>query len=139
MEFKKAFEVQKKSGGGGLGSATGNSQDEIYVSMTLGGKDRVEQITIRIGEGLMRKMRWLAGDKVRVVCGESNGKSAVMLARSQQGFMLSPTGGNKFKGKAVRCSVKFSATEEHKRHFQTLLKKTFVPFEADDACLVFCE
>jgi hypothetical protein len=71
-----------------------------------GGKaDRPMQGSIRVSQGTMKKLRWIAGDRVMVGCDESN----VYIKRVQAGgYALAPVGGTKNAGKTVACSIKTS-------------------------------
>ena len=130
MEFKKAFEVQKKSGGG----RTSTDSKAVTVSLSKAGEGR-HQLTIAIGEGTMKSMRWIAGDRVAVNCGSVDGKLAVMLNRCESGFTLSSTKGPALKGKFTRSALKVNYSKELEMHFRGFVGKSFVPTVSEESLI----
>jgi len=133
MQFQESFVVQKQSCGGGSHGMT--TPDVVTITTNKGGSSRV-QLTIRIGERVMKSMRWLSGDRIEVVCGVHDGKKAVLLRRSAAGFTLSSQQGNKLKGKCVRSSLKMNMTKELQNHFASMLDKNFVPEVSEEFLIV---
>lgn len=133
MQFQESFVVEKQSSGGGGHGVT--TPDCVTITTNKGGNGRL-QLTIRIGERVMKSMRWLSGDRIEVVCGMQNGKKAVMLRRSASGFTLSSQQGNKTKGKCVRSSIKMHMTKELQNHFSEMLGNNFTPEISEDFLIV---
>lgn len=102
------------------------SDDYVTVqNFTTGGNSRSEQLTMRLGVNVMRAARWMSGDRVTICFGESNGKMAFMLKRSQTGYTLSS--GKKKKGECVTCNVKCSMSGDMKQFAANFVGKRFVP------------
>ena len=75
------------------------------ASQKAGAKARGMQGAIRVSELAMKRLRWIAGD--RVMLGRDD--THVYLKRVQSGgYALSPVGGEKNNGKPVACAVKTS-------------------------------
>ena len=134
MEFKKSFELKKKSGSGRMPA----DPNTITVLLSKAGEGR-HQLTIAIGEAVMKSMRWIAGDKVAVECGSVDGKLAVMLKRAERGFTLSSTKGPEAKGKFTRSALKANYTEELKQHFEGFIGKSFNPTISDESLIFTSE
>lgn len=95
--------------GSGLRPTGARSPDYAFIvaSHKAGKNARGHQGIIRIGIGVMKQMRWIAGDRVMV--GFSDDKLDVYLRRVQVGgYALSAIGGKQNAGKCVACSIKSS-------------------------------
>jgi len=135
MEFKKTFSIKKKTGGKGRRGLT--TPDGVTFSLNKGGEGRM-QIAIRVGEKVMKSMRWLSGDEIEVEPGEVDGRKAIKLFRCADGYTLSSQQGKKEKGQSVRSSFKIPFDDDIKSHFESMLGKNFIP-EIKDDCLVIVE
>lgn len=70
-----------------------------------GGKKAEIQGSIRVSEKAMKKLRWIAGDRVLIGRDDTH----LYIKRVQSGgYSLSAVGGLKNAGKATACSVKSS-------------------------------
>lgn len=69
------------------------------------GKAAVVQGSIRVSAEAMKRLRWIAGDRVMIGRDETH----VYLRRVPVGgYALSPTGGGKKSGTVVACNIKTS-------------------------------
>jgi translation initiation factor IF-1 len=133
MEFKKTFSIKKKTPGKGRRGMT--TADGVTITLNKGGEGRM-QIAIRIGEKVMKSMRWLSGDAIEVEPGEVDGRKAVRLARCADGYTLSSEQGKKVKGQSVRSSLKIQFDDEIESHFKSMIGKNFIPEIKEDHLVI---
>jgi hypothetical protein len=104
------FQWKEPIRGGQSGKHIG--RDSIYISMAGSGRgDR--QLSIRIYEGVMEKMRWVCGDRVSVGY-DSKAKKIAIKRIPSGGYKLSASTANKKDridsvGKSVKSIVKMAA------------------------------
>lgn len=133
MDFEPEFVIENQSGSGGGRAIT--TPDCVTIVTCKGGNGRT-QLTVRIGENVMKRMRWISGDKIAIVYGNVGRNKALLLRRASDGFTLSSQQGNKSKGQCVRSSLKITLNGKYDEFVKDFIGKNFKPQYSGDAVII---
>jgi hypothetical protein len=111
--------VKSKKGRGEHGTET-----VTMYKLTTGGNN-VQQLSIRIGKEIMRKARWMSGDRVLLAFGRVDGVDGFVLRRSPDGYTLSS--GKTKKGECVTCHLKMTADKRIIELSRPFVARAFLP------------
>jgi putative cell wall-binding protein len=110
--------------------------DKLTVTTRRNGKNRC-QLCIKVGIDVMRKWRWVIGDKVTVEVGRNENNELVVRIERTNSKGYSLTGNSKSKDKIAAAEIKYN-NEIHMRLFEKIVGKQFTPFEHEGKVAIIC-